>query len=414
MGLRARRARFTSKKRELMRAVWRLAVAVFWVGLSLAPLPALAQDAAQPAQGNTPATDAIGPRDLQNFSLNGTVTRSADPVAVPRSSSRASATTRSEPPATTSAAAAQADAPVERTVERAPARVAQSQAPGAPAPSRTARASPAITAALPPIGDAPVSTTAAADTLAPPAESLGSEHRLLLWPWLLAALALGAGGAFLFWRNHRSHEAFAGGPQIDAFVAPEAGPAPPRAAPQPAPPKAPPPPPLGVISTRLRPWIELAFQPGRCILEDDKVTFEFELGLQNSGNAPARAVLVEASLMNAGPHQDDEVSAFFGAPVGEGERIAVIPPLKTVIVKTKVVAPRANVQLLEISGRQVFVPLIAFNALYDWSGGEGQTSASFMLGRDTKGEKLAPFRLDLGPRVVRSVGARPLPIAVRK
>jgi hypothetical protein len=37
-----------------------------------------------------------------------------------------------------------------------------------------------------------------------------------------------------------------------------------------------------------------------------------------------------------------------------------------------------------------------------------------MLGRDTMGEKLAPFRLELGPRIVRSVGARPLPIAVRK
>jgi len=60
------------------------------------------------------------------------------------------------------------------------------------------------------------------------------------------------------------------------------------------------------------------------------------------------------------------------------------------------------------------VPLIAFNALYSWSGGEGQTSASYLLGRDTKSEKLAPFRLDLGPRIVRSVGARPLPIAVRK
>ena len=85
MGLRARMARFTSKKRELMRAVWRLGVAVLAVGLSLGPLPALAQDATTAASPtSTPATDAIGPRDLQNFSLNGTVTRTADPVAVPR------------------------------------------------------------------------------------------------------------------------------------------------------------------------------------------------------------------------------------------------------------------------------------------------------------------------------------------
>jgi hypothetical protein len=270
-----------------------------------------------------------------------------------------------------------------------------------------------VSAALPAIEDSPVSTAAAPASLAPPSDPLGGERRLLLWPWLLAALALGAGGAFLFWRNHRSREAFAGGPQVDAFVAPEPSPLPPRAAPQPVPPTRAPAPPAGIVSTRLRPWIDLAFQPGRCIVEDDKVTFEFELAVQNSGNALARAVLVEASLMNAGPYQDQEVSAFYDSPVGEGERIPAIPPLKSVLVKTKVVAPRANVQLLEIGGRQVFVPLIAFNALYSWGSGEGQTSSSFLLGRDTKSEKLAPLRLDVGPRIVRSVGARPLPIAVR-
>jgi hypothetical protein len=234
----------------------------------------------------------------------------------------------------------------------------------------------------------------------------------LLWPWLLAALALGAGGAFLFWRTHRSAGALAGGVQVDAFVAPEPSPLAPRAAPQPVPPVIPTPP-VGVVSTRLRPWIDLAFQPGRCIIEDDKVTFEFEVAVQNSGNALARAVLIEASLMNAGPYQDRELAAFFGAPVGEGDRIPVIPPLKSVLVKTQVVAPRSNVRLLEIGGRQVFVPLIAFNALYSWGSGDGQTSSSYLLGRDTKGQKLAPFRLDVGPRIVRSVGARPLPIAVR-
>jgi hypothetical protein len=71
------------------------------------------------------------------------------------------------------------------------------------------------------------------------------------------------------------------------------------------------------------------------------------------------------------------------------------------------------VQLFEVAGRQVFVPLIGFNILYRWGGGEGQTSNGFLLGRDTQGEKLAPFRIDLGPRVFRGLGARPLPQGVR-
>ena len=82
-------------------------------------------------------------------------------------------------------------------------------------------------------------------------------------------------------------------------------------------------------------------------------------------------------------------------------------------MKTQVAVPRAQVQAYELGGHQVFVPLIAFNALYSWSGGQGQTSASYLLGRDTKGEKMGPFRLDLGPRIFRGIAARLLPAAVR-
>lgn len=143
------------------------------------------------------------------------------------------------------------------------------------------------------------------------------------------------------------------------------------------------------------------------------MTIELELELFNSGSAPARAVLAEASLFNAGPTQDQEIGAFFTRPVGEGERIIAIPPLKRVAMKTQVAVPRAQVQAYELGGHQVFVPLIAFNALYSWSGGQGQTSASYLLGRDTKSEKMGPFRLDLGPRIFRGIAARLLPAAVR-
>jgi len=238
--------------------------------------------------------------------------------------------------------------------------------------------------------------------------TLAPEHKFPLLPWLLAALVLGAGGAFLFWRN-RGREAFAGGPQVDAFAAPEAAPAPPAAAPKEATPAG-----LGLVSTRLRPWIDIGFNPLRCVVDDEKVTVEFEIELFNSGSAPARAVLAEASLFNAGAEQDGQIAAFFQNPIGQGERIVVMPPMKRVQVRTQVFAPRDQVQAYEVAGRQVFVPLIAFNALYSWGGGEGQTSAAYLLGRETDGDKLGPFRLDLGPRIFRGLAARPLPAAVRQ
>jgi len=168
-----------------------------------------------------------------------------------------------------------------------------------------------------------------------------------------------------------------------------------------------------VVSTRLRPWIEVGLQPLRCIVEETQVTFEFELDVFNSGNAPARDVLIEASVFNAGPTQEQDIGNFFAQPVAEGERIDAIPPLQRMTLRSQVVTPRENIQVLEIAERQVFIPLIAFNALYRWSAGEGQTSASYLLGRDAKSAKMAPFRLDLGPRIFRGVGARLLPVGLR-
>ena len=390
--------------------------------LALSPLTALAQEV--PSQSNsstnTPAADAIGPKALQNFTLNGTVTRAADqPVAVPKKQPTSEA--KVTPPAAAARPTQTAAAP-----DTASPRVQRPQSP-APAPATTTepatqplRQSPpasSVTVALPKLQGSTGSSTAPPPSFAPPPESSGTlagSHGFAMLPWLLAALAVAIGGAFLLWRN-RSREAYAGGPQVDAFVAPEPAPAPRAAPPRPAPagevvdPSS-----LGLVSTRLRPWIEIGFHPTRCILEGQRVVVDFELELFNSGSAPARGVLVEASLFNAGPTQDQQIGSFFANPVGAGERIVAIPPLQRVAVRTQVIAPREQIQAYELGGRQVFIPLIAFNALYSWSSGEGQTSASYLLGRDTKGEKMGPFRLDLGPRIFRDVAARLLPAGVRK
>jgi hypothetical protein len=406
-----------------MKAVGRAWLALVAGGLGLSPAAALAQQAPPPDTATPPAPDAVGPRALQNFSLNGTVTQPAAPSPPP--APRRDANPAAQP---TASATGQQKPPVEG--DAAPAREARAKVASAPGPlpvsqalAQPMRQPPAsttpIAAADHPSGatdGAPISPAAspgfAPDSL-PAAASLAPGHGFPLLPWLLAALALGAGGAFLFWRN-RSRMAFAGMPEVDAFIAPEPAPAPP--APPPAAPKArpaPAPSAAGIVSTRLRPWIEIGFQPHRCILDEEKVTFEFDIELFNSGSAPARAVLVEASLFNAGATQEQDVATFFANPVGEGDRIAVIPPLQRFAVRTQVSTAREQVLTYEAAGRQVFVPVIAFNALYEWSGGTGQTSAAYLLGRASNGDKMAPFRLDLGPRIFRGLAARLLPGGAR-
>ena len=410
-----------------MRAVSRFRDLLLAGALALAPSVALAQETPPPSE--TPATDAIGPRDLQNFSLNGTVTRPADRPAVTqpapqapqaRTQSRSATPATQTPTAPIRASESRSTAAPSAQQQTASADPQPAQTEPVREPPRQSPASSSVTVALPQVntitGTPAATPTASPSDFAPePATgTLAPEHKFPVLPWLLAALALGAGGAFLFWRN-RTRTAFAGGPQVDAFVPPVPVPAPqPAPTPPPAAPKAPTPASVGIVSTRLRPWIDIGFHPLRCVLHDDRFTVEFELELFNSGSAPARGVLIEASLFNAGPAQDQQIGAFFGNPVAQGERIAAIPPLKRVALKTQVEVSRDHVQAYMLGGREVYVPLIAFNGLYSWSGGEGQTSVSYLLGRDTKAERVAPFQLDVGPRIFRTVAARLLPSGVRR
>jgi hypothetical protein len=234
---------------------------------------------------------------------------------------------------------------------------------------------------------------------------------------LALAAAIGAGAALLLWRR-RSRKALASGAQFDLYREPE-----PQPQARPAPelePSAPPPSapksaasPTGLVTTKLRPWVELAFAPLGCIVDDETISVEFEVQIRNSGNAPARDILVEASMFNASATQDQDLSAFFSKAAGPGDRIEALPPLQSVTIRSALVAPRANIQLFELAGHQVFVPVVAFNALYRWGGGSGQTSGSYLLGRATKTDKLGPLRADLGPRTFTGLGVKVLPSGVR-
>lgn len=413
-----------------MRAVTRLGNALLAIALALAPAVALAQ------QSPTQSTDAVGPSGLQNFSLSGTVTRPADQAPAAASKPQNQPSKAATPPVSrttpeTVAASPPAARPTVKAspVQRAPQATRQSSPPPASTPAANddmggLGAAPSLPPAAVPTPAPAIATTPPAAFAPPPSSPASSGHGgFPLLPWLFAALALGAGGAFLLWRNRLRH-AVPAGPLFDLFspaepVAEAAAPAP-APAPSPARPTAvapqPKPAPIssGVVSTGLRPWIDIGFHPQRCILEDQRLTLEFEVELFNSGSSPARGVLAEAIMLNAGPTQDGEIDAFFANPVGAGERIEVIQPLKRMTIRTQLTVPRDRIQAYEVAGRQVFVVLVAFNVLYRLTSGEAQTSIAYLLGRDGQGDKLAPFRLDLGPRIFRGLGTRPLPNGVRR
>ncbi|HET7817375.1 MAG TPA: hypothetical protein VFK58_07340 [Sphingomicrobium sp.] len=409
-----------------MKHLMRLSSAILAVGLLAGPAGAQDNSASQPA-----SNAVVGPPQLEDFSLNGTVTRRAEPPpAAPARAQPAQRETAAPQRPDTSASAEARPAPESAPAE--PERQASAEATR-DAPAQTAPALPFDLGEPTPAAGAP--SGFAADALAPqPASSAdlaplqpsgdGGDPWEARLPWLLALLAAIAAAGWYF-RRQRSGYALAGAggdaSSFDLSPAPAAPPQPrsaePRPSPAPAPPAAAPrpaPAPIGIVSTRLRPWVEIEFVPEAAVIDGERATIQFDITIFNSGSAPAREVLIEAMLFNAGPDQDQAIAAFFERPAGKGERVPVIAPLQRMSFRSAVSVPREQMRIFGAAGRQVFVPLIAFNVLYGWSGGTGQSSASFLVGRDTAGEKMAPLRVDQGARTYRGLGAREHSLRVRK
>jgi len=170
----------------------------------------------------------------------------------------------------------------------------------------------------------------------------------------------------------------------------------------------------GIVSARLRPWLDIEFSPLAASFDEKQGVIQFDVTLFNSGSAPARDILLEARLFNAGADQDEVIGKFFENPTVDGERLDMIQPLKRMSFRTSATVPRDQMRIYEAGGRKVWVPLIGFNASYRWSGGDGQTSASYLLGRNTNGEKMAPFRVDLGVRTFNDLGAHDHSVRLRR
>lgn len=395
-----------------MTAFSRISGTAFLLALSLSAGPALAQDSAPPPQPSP--TDTVGPAQLRDFNLQGNVVRQAEPPP-PR-------------PQTSPPRAAPASPPPGAAPQAAPEPVRQPERAATPSDEARQAARPA--APIDPGGAAgplvDLTDPSPADPLFRPLPERPGQSAFVPsaapaegWsaPWWIAALlALAGGGVFLLRRRRRPLALAGNGP-------PAAEPATlDRAAVRtPAPPPAPAPEgrvtaapaiPTGIVSTRLRPWLDISFQPLRLNLDEQQARLEFELVLLNSGGGPARDILVEAAMFNAGPEQDQQLAAFFSSPTPSGDPVPVLGPLQSMNFASAALLPRQGLRPFKAGDRTVFVPLVGFNVVYR-GGGDRQTSATFLVGRETGGDRLAPFRVDQPSGAFSGLGSRELDIRVR-
>ncbi|QDP19228.1 hypothetical protein [Sphingomonas xanthus] len=402
------------------------------VALVLA-VPAGAQNSDAPVDvtaAPTTAADTVGPSQLRNFSLEGSVTRPAERPAQQQPAQQATPQPSAEPPARPASAATsdRSAAPVAAPSTRADAQPTDAR------PSIEPSQTEGLTAALDP-GAAGLVPAPAITESVPLDVTVGNsaDNKGLGWAWILALMAATAGIAYLGWNRFGRREqpdpgrmAFAGLAPDDVSEAPSfppartrPDPAPPRSQPAPAPrPAAPAAPPAVpepkapddglIVSTAFKPDLRFDFRPDRAVVTEHEVMLQFELVIVNAGTAPARDVLVEGALFGAHARQDQEIAEFFGKPNGQGDRMPAIAARGRVGLRSAVKLPIDALHSFELEGRKLFVPIVAFNILFRTGSGESQASASFLVGRGNESDaKLAPFRLDLGPRIFRGLSARP-------
>ncbi len=385
-------------------------------------------------------TNTVGNPQLKDFELPGTRTvppANQQPVPAP------------SPPATTPPPPA-ATPPV--TIPSVPSpQAAEPATIEAPAPRRPGAAPPAASrqAAPPPAADVPAEvpvgvpapgeleqalpapTPAAPVTEAPPAVLAAEPGQKVPWLYvgfgaLLALLSVFALIAFKRSRSSADPRAEAEAAVEQAEPHPEAPPEPdplfarrtPATAAPAAPAPAPAMPPLpsaapadGVVSVSMRPRLELEFRADRAAATLTETSVQYELTIRNTGNRTARDIRIQVHMMNAAADQEKVISEFFAEPVGDDEPplFAALAPKAEVNIRSGVTLPNERLREITIQGRKLFIPVVAFNVFYEWGDGRtGQTSMSYLVGREapTPQEKMGPFRLDLGPRLYRSVGQR--------
>ena len=141
----------------------------------------------------------------------------------------------------------------------------------------------------------------------------------------------------------------------------------------------------------------------------------YTLLLHNRGDTPAQDVLVRGIIGNAGAQQQALLQSFFAQQSGLPLHSAMaIMPGETRRLTGELRLMPDEIVPVTMGQRSLLIPLAAFDASYHWGpdGGEpqghGRTARAFILGQEQEppADRLAPFRLDQGPRQYRRPATR--------
>lgn len=302
-----------------------------------------------------------------------------------------------------------------------PAPSASRPAPVQPAPTPEAAPAPAIVPQPEPQPTPETAPQPAPQSVEPP---LAPASESTSWTWVaagLAALAAAVAAAWLLRRRPRT-----GDGEEDSFVEVESTPsAPPAAAakppaPRPAPPRPAPAPPPGPVPTS-RPQIDLAMEVRGARLSLMGATIDYTLVVHNRGERAAEDILIRSFIANADAAQQGGLAQFFAGQRGlPTHSIVSVAPGEGARLTGELRLLPDQIAPVQMGDRALLIPLVAFDAQYRWTdesddpAGQGRTGRAFIVGQEKTppADRLAPFRIDLGPRQYRTPGSRATEVAL--
>lgn len=161
-----------------------------------------------------------------------------------------------------------------------------------------------------------------------------------------------------------------------------------------------------------RPILDISFVPKKATLSVANLTIMGELRIINQGKVAAKSMRLRSIIISASEAQDDVIAAFhadknqyFSDELGEanaGERIGM---------EIELSMPLTELHSFEVGNRRLFAPIVLAHIDFSWSKtGHDAVQLAALIGREATppSAKMAPLRLDLGPRSFAPLEQRPI------
>ena len=166
-------------------------------------------------------------------------------------------------------------------------------------------------------------------------------------------------------------------------------------------------------AVQLNPRLTIDFIPEKASISFTALTIKGELHIINESDSAAKNMQLRAALISASADQEAEISGFHhAAPDTQPQSLGDAQAGERIGMGIELTVPLADLQSFPLGNQRLFVPIIVGNIAYSDEAGTVFETAKIacIIGREANPPKprMAPLRLDLGPRSFSPLGQRPL------